>query len=71
MSDTLRSGAPDDSDWGADWETHRQRQLTFALAATPAERLAWLEEMIALAHHTGALPRRRAEGAADSGVRPA
>ena len=61
MSDTHRSGAPDNSDWGADWETHRQRQLTFALAATPTERLAWLEEMIALAHQTGALPRRRTE----------
>jgi hypothetical protein len=28
------------------------------LAATPAERLAWLEEAIAPAHRTGALPRR-------------
>lgn len=64
MSDTRRSAAPGDAGWGADWETHRQRQLTFALAATPAERLAWLEEMIALAHHTGALPRRRPEDAA-------
>ena len=28
------------------------------LAATPAQRLAWLEEAIVLAHRTGALPRR-------------
>jgi len=26
---------------------------------TPAQRLAWLEEMIVLAHRSGALPRRR------------
>jgi hypothetical protein len=54
------SGVPDQSaDWEVGWESHRRRQLTFALAATPAERLRWLEEMIALAHRTGALPRRR------------
>jgi hypothetical protein len=47
------------AEWEAGWESHRRRQLTFALAATPAERLRWLEEMIALAHRTGALPRRR------------
>jgi hypothetical protein len=29
------------------------------LRATPAQRLAWLEEMIALAYSTGALPRKR------------
>jgi hypothetical protein len=46
-------------DWGAGWESHRRRQLTFALAATPAERLRWLEEMIAIAHRSGALPRPR------------
>jgi predicted nucleotidyltransferase len=41
----------------ADWEGHRLEQLTLGLAATPAQRLAWLEEMILLAHRTGALPR--------------
>jgi len=46
-------------DWGVGWESHRRRQLTFALAATPADRLRWLEEMIALAHRSGALPRPR------------
>ncbi len=46
-------------DWQADWDGHRRHQLTMALAATAAERLAWLEEMIALAWRTGALPRRR------------
>jgi len=48
-------------DWQEDWEGHRRHQLTMALAATPAERLAWLEEMIVLAWRTGALPKRTAE----------
>jgi hypothetical protein len=39
-----------DDDWEADWEGHRRWQLTAGLAATPAQRLAWLEEMIELAH---------------------
>jgi len=43
----------------AGWEEHRREQLARGLAATPAQRLAWLEEMIKLAHRTGALPRRR------------
>ena len=46
------------NEWAADWESVRLRQLTAALAATPAQRLAWLEEMIALAFRTGALPRK-------------
>ena len=51
----------DDADaWSADdWESARVRRFTSALAATPGERLAWLEEMIALAWQTGALPRER------------
>jgi hypothetical protein len=54
-------------DWGAGWEAHRLHQLTLALAATPAQRLAWLEEMIAIAHASGALPRPgRAAGAGSS-----
>ena len=46
-------------DWGAGWEAHRVHQLTFALRATPAQRLAWLEEMIVLAYQVGALPKAR------------
>ena len=46
-------------DWLADWESTRRRQLVYALAATPAQRVRWLEEMIAIAHRSGALPRRR------------
>jgi hypothetical protein len=46
-------------DWGCSWEATRLRQLTAGLAVTPAERLAWLEEMIDLAAACGALPRQR------------
>ncbi len=49
--------APDD--WEAGWEAHRRHQLTLALRASPAQRLAWLEEMIALAYRAGALPKPR------------
>jgi len=48
------------ADWqGDDWESARRRKLTLGLAATPIERLAWLEEVISLAWAAGALPRRR------------
>jgi hypothetical protein len=46
-------------DWQADWEGTRHRTLVYALEATPAQRVRWLEEMIAIAHRSGALPRRR------------
>lgn len=46
--------------WEAGWEAHRVHQLTLALAATPAQRVAWLEEMIALAWLVGAFPKSRA-----------
>jgi hypothetical protein len=46
-------------EWNAGWEARRVEQMILALRATPAQRLAWLEEVIALAHRTGALPKRR------------
>ena len=70
MSDDRSSKDDAGEDWGADWESHRRRQLTFALAATPADRLRWLEEMIALAHRTGALPRPRAAVTAKEEAEP-
>ena len=58
MTDPTR--VPDEQDrWECDWESHRKRQLVLGLAATPAERLAWLVATIELAWRTGALPRRR------------
>ena len=49
-------------EWKADdWESARQRTLTVALSATPAQRLAWLEEAIRIAGASGALPKPRPE----------
>jgi hypothetical protein len=47
-----------DSDSGS-WASNDEQKLTIALRATPAQRLAWLEEMILLAYRSGALPRKR------------
>jgi hypothetical protein len=41
------------------WAANDEDKLTLGLRATPAQRLAWLEEMIALAYRSGALPRKR------------
>lgn len=49
-----REGA--DRRWEATWDDARRQLLESTLAATPAQRLAWLEEMIQLAWRTGALP---------------
>jgi hypothetical protein len=49
---------------GDDWESARQRKFTLGLAATPRQRLAWLEEAIRLAWSVGALPRRSDQPAA-------
>lgn len=56
MPDDERPDTASD-DWEAGWAAHRRHQLTLALRATPAQRLAWLEEMIALAYRVGALPK--------------
>jgi len=45
--------------WSSGWEARRLEQMILALRATPAQRLAWLEEVIALAYRSGALPKRR------------
>jgi len=45
-------------DWDATWEGAREQLLKATLAATPAQRLAWLEEMLELAHRAGALGKR-------------
>lgn len=57
-------GRPEEDDgneWSCSWEAVRDAQQAAVLRATPAERLAWLEEAIALAHRSGALPRPRAQ----------
>ena len=45
-------------DWNATWEGAREQLLMATFAATPAQRLAWLEEMLELAHRAGALGKR-------------
>ena len=46
-----------DDGWEADWESSRWAQLDAQMAATPAQRLAWLEDALRLALAAGALPR--------------
>ena len=58
-NDSRSSGTSGDESWRASWEDAEKRKLTNAVAATPAQRLAWLEEAIRLAHQTGALPKPR------------
>lgn len=48
---------PEEKDWQCGWEDARRRQLTAGFDATPAQRLAWLEEMILFAYRARALPR--------------
>ena len=45
--------------WDATWADVERAQLETMLAATPAQRLAWLEEAMRLAHASGALAAAR------------
>ncbi len=54
----------------AGWEAHRLEQLEGWLAATPAQRLAWLEEAIAFAHRVGALLPEPRSGTGEGSERP-
>jgi hypothetical protein len=49
------------AEFDAGWDAARRFQIERALEASTAQRLAWLEEMIAFAYRTGALPRPRPE----------
>ena len=47
---------PDSADrWDATWEGAKKQLVESTLAATPAQRLAWLEEMLEVARRAGAL----------------
>jgi len=48
--------------WDATWEGARRQLLESTLAATPAQRLAWLEEALAFAYRVGALNAERGDG---------
>ncbi len=43
--------------WSAGWESQEQATLEASLAATPAQRLEWLEEALEIAQASGALQR--------------
>jgi hypothetical protein len=43
----------------ADWNADAQNLLSATLSATPAQRLAWLEEALRVAYASGALKPRR------------
>ena len=45
--------------WVGGWTDVEQAQLETMLMATPAQRLAWLEEALRLAHASGALGNDR------------
>lgn len=47
------------ADFDAGWEAARRFQFDRAYEASSSERLAWLEQAIALAYRSGALPRPR------------
>jgi hypothetical protein len=49
------------NDWRADWSDIEAAQLDAALSASPARRLAWLEEAIEFARSVGALPKPNEE----------
>jgi hypothetical protein len=42
-----------------DWNADDQNLLSATLSATPAQRLAWLEEALGLAYASGALKPRK------------
>lgn len=63
-------------EWRADFRAAEEWTLEASLAATPSQRLAWLEQALAFAYKTGALkaePIRRSddpvEDAMNFGVR--
>ncbi len=54
MSEESPAPPPPDP-WDATWEGARRHLLRSTLLASPAQRLAWLEEMLELAYRAGAL----------------
>jgi hypothetical protein len=43
-------------DWRGDYRAAEERRRDASLAATPSQRLKWVEEALALAAKVGALP---------------
>lgn len=57
--ETIPPLEPVEAAWQHDWNADDQNLLAATLAATPAQRLAWLEEALQLAYATGALKPRK------------
>jgi hypothetical protein len=57
-----KSTSPADSTPQPDWNADDQSLLSATLSATPAQRLAWLEEVLRLAYASGALKPRKPIG---------
>jgi L-alanine-DL-glutamate epimerase-like enolase superfamily enzyme len=49
---------PDEPCWGG-WSETTRVQARARARSTAADRLAWVEEMLEIAHHSGALARLR------------
>ena len=47
-------------EWQVTWVANRQAQLTGALSASPAQRLAWLEDAIEFAYRARRSRKRHA-----------
>ena len=62
MSEESKTAARSER-WDVTWEDVERAQLETILAATPAQRLAWLEEAMRIAHASGALAAARRERA--------
>lgn len=56
-ADPRSDATPRESDWSGDFAAAEERLLDVSLAATPSERLKWLEEALAFAARMGALRR--------------
>ena len=65
-SETDDSASAHTRRWDVTWDDVERAQLETMLSATPAQRLAWLEEAMRLALASGALEARR-EPAKDGG----
>ncbi len=59
---TRKPASPSESAAQPDWNAADQNLLSATLSATPAQRLAWLEEALRLAYASGALKPRRLIG---------
>ncbi|MFL6246374.1 MAG: hypothetical protein ACJ74H_10145 [Thermoanaerobaculia bacterium] len=56
-------------EWAADFRAAEHHSLDASLAATPSQRLAWLEQALAFAYKTGALTRTSADDVDDPPAR--